>query len=430
LEESVSPLAAFHAARRSPVVIAIVIAVLSVSGSVAYAMTRSPAASTGPALTTTLVAASTGTMKETVSTSGTIAPATESDLSFAVSGQVTAVKVVAGDKVKKGQTLATVDSASLIAAVAEAQATVAADQARVTSDGSSNSATSAQLAADQAALSAAENQLTDARASLSDATLTAPISGTVTTVNLTVGQQVSSGANSAGSGAAGTGAGGGGGSGQSGGTGSSTSASSTSSSTSAQVVVVSTGRFIVNATVDDTQVAQVKKGLEVTVTPTSATTPVYGTVASVGLVPSSTSGTVAFPVVVDVTGTQTGLYGGMSATLSILVSQLSNVLEVPTQAVHYAGSTASVTVDNNGSRSARTVTVGLTANGMTQITGGLKAGEKVVTTTVQFNRGTGGTGGTTRGGTGGTGGAGGFGRGGAGTGTGTGTGTAPAGGNG
>jgi multidrug efflux pump subunit AcrA (membrane-fusion protein) len=205
------------------------------------------------------------------------------------------------------------------------------------------------------------------------------------------------------------------------------------------VVVVSTGRFIVNATVDDTQVAQVKKGLEVTVTPTGATTPVYGTVSSVGLVPSSTSGTVAFPVVVDVTGTQTGLYGGMSATLSILVNQLNNVLEIPSQAVHYTGSTPTVTVDNNGSRSTRTVTVGLTANGVTQVTSGLKAGEKVVTTTVQFNRG---TGGTTRGGTGGAGfgggggfggtggggggtggGGGGFGRGGTGTGSGTGTGT-------
>jgi hypothetical protein len=111
------------------------------------------------------------------------------------------------------------------------------------------------------------------------------------------------------------------------------------------------------------------------------------------------------------------------------VKQLNNVLEVPTQAIHYNGTTATVTVDTNGSRSTRTVTVGLTTNGLTQITSGVKAGDKVVTTTVQLNRG---SGSTTPGGTGGTGGfgggaggfgggGGGFGRGGTGTG-GTGTG--------
>lgn len=406
-----SPADVLRGARRSPMVIAIVIAVVAISGSVAFAMTRGGStASAAPTTTTTTVAATVGTMRESVVSSGTIEPAVEDDLNFPVSGRVTSVAVTAGATVKKGQLLATLDSAALAAAVAEARAAVASDQARVDSD-SSSSASAAQVAADDAALTTAETQLSDAQANLASARLVSPIAGTVTAVNLSVGQQVTgSGMSTNGSGASGGGAAGGTGngsssaaSGNSGGSGGTATGSSTST---AAFVVVSTGKFVVNATVDDTEVKQLTAGMEATITPTGASTPIYGTVASVGLVPSSTSGTVQFPVVIDVTGTQTGLYGGSSATVSILVKQLANVLEVPTQAIHYNGTSATVTVDKSGTKSTRDVTVGLTSSGMTQILSGLKQGEEVVVTTFTRRPGTG-----TGTGTGQTGTGGGFGRG-------------------
>ncbi|MGN6332941.1 MAG: efflux RND transporter periplasmic adaptor subunit [Motilibacteraceae bacterium] len=358
--------------RNATVAASLAVAVLAVGGSAAYARTRASttAAPAGPQQTTRVVAASLGTLRQTVSMSGTVAPADEEDLSFGASGRVTSVAVTVGQKVSKGQQLATIDSASLRAAVASAQATVANDQAKVSDDASSSTATAAQKTADAASLTAAQAQLADAQAALAAASMSSPIDGTVTAVNLTVGQQVAGGAGgSAGSGGAGSGQGSGGG--------------STSSGT-AQVVVVSTGRFVVNATADASTVSRLKAGLQAVVSPSGDSKTYFGTVKSVGLVPSTTSGAPQFPVVVDLTGTQTGLYGGSSATVDVVVKQLQNVLEVPAQAVHYDGSSATVTVDSNGQRSSRPVQVGDTVNGMTQVVSGLKQGEDVVYTTFVF----------------------------------------------
>ncbi len=66
--------------------------------------------------------------------------------------------------------------------------------------------------------------------------------------------------------------------------------------------------FTVSATVDDTEIAQIKQGLQAVVTPNGATTPVYGTVTSVGLIATSTSGVTSYPVTIAVTGAQPTLH--------------------------------------------------------------------------------------------------------------------------
>ncbi|MFT3863689.1 MAG: biotin/lipoyl-binding protein [Solirubrobacterales bacterium] len=63
-----------------------------------------------------------GVVQSTVSGNGTLEPAQEVELSFGASGEVTAVYVKAGEKVKKGEVLAEVDSSS-------ARATLASDKA-------------------------------------------------------------------------------------------------------------------------------------------------------------------------------------------------------------------------------------------------------------------------------------------------------------
>jgi macrolide-specific efflux system membrane fusion protein len=51
-------------------------------------------------------------------------------------------------------------------------------------------------------------------------------------------------------------------------------------------------------------------------------TQLFGTVSSIGIVAeSSTSGSATFPVVIAVTGKQTGLYSGGSASVTIIVKQ-------------------------------------------------------------------------------------------------------------
>ena len=95
-------------------------ALLIVAGAVgAWTATRSAGT---PTSAPTTVAATTGTIRQTVSATGTIEPAVQSTLSFTVSGTVDDVPVAVGDTVTKGAALASVDDADLRSAVELAQA--------------------------------------------------------------------------------------------------------------------------------------------------------------------------------------------------------------------------------------------------------------------------------------------------------------------
>ncbi|MGH3547768.1 MAG: efflux RND transporter periplasmic adaptor subunit [Pseudonocardiaceae bacterium] len=364
-----------------------------------------------PGAATRLATAGLGTIRQTVSATGTIEPAQQANLSFGVSGQVTAVAATIGQQVQAGQTLATVDAASLPSQLAQAHAAVASAVAKVAADRAAG-ASDAQVNADNAALTSANAQLAVAQQNLSKATLTAPFAGTVAAVTLTVGQQVS-GASSAGSGG---GSGGGGSTGVAapGGSGlSSVAAASTTSESNAQVVVISTGSYVVNASVDDTEVGQLKSGEQALIVLNGSSGRIFGTVASVGMVGSQDSGVATYPVTIDVTGSPAGLAIGAGAGVSIVVKQLTDVLVVPRTAVHQDSGRSVVYEMAGGKQVAHPVTVGLSTGGQTQITDGLAAGTRIVLPAAPTGAGSGGAG--CGGGAGGFGGgAGGFGGGGGG----------------
>jgi macrolide-specific efflux system membrane fusion protein len=412
-------------------IVAITVVGLLVTGAITtWAMRRSSAAVSTVAATR-LVTVGSGTVQQAVAATGTVEPTTTSNLSFGAAGQVTAVNVTPGQKVTAGQQLATISSASLASQVAQAQATIASDEARLSTDQTA-AASAAQIAADQASITVAQAQLVDAQTALAGARLTSPITGTITAVNLTVGEQLSASGSSSGSGSgssSGSGSGSssssgssggsssGGGSGQSGsgnssGSGSSSSGASGSSSSTAstgQIQVISTGSYVVNASVGASDVANIAKGDQVTITTTGSATPVFGLVSSIGIVASSSSGSSAFPVVISVTGSPTGLYAGSSANVSIIYRQLSNVLVVPTLAITRTNGNAYVTVDKNGIKSQHQITVGLSSGGSTQVVSGVTSGDTVVLPVPAAR-----TGGSGGGGFGGGGGGGGFGGGGGG----------------
>jgi hypothetical protein len=99
-------------------------------------------------------------------------------------------------------------------------------------------------------------------------------------------------------------------------------------------------------------------------------------------------------VVINVTGDPAGLYAGASADVSIIVKQLNNVTEVPTQAISYNTSgQAYVTEVVNGAHVVKDVTVGGAQNGETQIISGVAPGAKVLERQIKFNAPGGGTGG-------------------------------------
>ncbi|HEV7655925.1 MAG TPA: biotin/lipoyl-binding protein [Mycobacteriales bacterium] len=409
--------------------IAVLVVVLGTGAWAVFFRTSSSAAA---GVTYRATAVTSGTLRQTVSASGTVDATDTEDLAFPASGQVTGVWVAAGQKVTKGQRLAAIDSAQLSSALAAARATLATAKAKLASD---SGASSTQVSADNASITVAQNQVTAATADLDGATLTAPFAGTVTTVGYTVGQQVGSGSSS-GTGSSSpsetgsdTGSQGGGGTG-------STSASSAASSTSASASIhlVSTGSYEIDATVDATDVGKIARNNQVTITVGNSTQAVFGTVSSVGIVATTTSGVASFPVVVAVTGSPTGIYPGATASLQIVYKQLADVLLVPTLAINRSGGATTVLVQNGSEQERRTVRTGLTSGAETQITSGLSAGQQVLvaiptglgtgtgTGTRTGRTGTGGTGGFPGGGTGGFpgGGTGGFPRGGTGTGGGNG----------
>lgn len=384
-----------------------------VGGAVAGTWAAAKGSAKAPAalsVTTQTVRVSSGTMKQTVATAGTIEPGSQGNLSFPVSGKVTAVEASVGQHVTSGQALATIDTTTFQYQVNAAQESLSAAQSRLSTD-QADAASTSQIDSDEAAVTSAEAQLATSQTNLSDTTLTSPIGGTVASVNLAVGQEVSAtgsspSANTGSTSASAASGGGGGGTGAA--LGLALPSSSSSSSGSAQIVVESTSSYVVDATVDDTQVGQVQTGDQATIVPSGSTSTVYGTVSSVGLVAessgSSGSSVASFPVVVSVTGSPAGLYSGSTATVSIVVRQLNDVVEVPTAAISYQNGSASVIKVVNGQNVIQAVGIGVNANGYTQITTGLSAGDTVLERVVKFNGTSGGANRSVLGGSGGSGG--------------------------
>jgi multidrug efflux pump subunit AcrA (membrane-fusion protein) len=366
-------------------VASVVVVLLVAMGVGAWLLTRPPGAQAAQTVTATV---NTGTYQQTVSATGTLEPTRQADLDFAVSGRVTSVLIGAGDKVQKGDRLATLDTSSLDAALTSAQAQLDAAQAQYDDDVDAD-ASSTQLAADTAAVAAAESGLSQAKDDLASATLRATMSGTVASVDLTVGDQVSGSSSSSGGSDGSTGA-----------DNSDPSASSdTGSATTSQVVLVSPRHFKVEADVAADDVTSVKKGMQAQLTPSGASEPVYGTVTAVGLVAeASSSGAATFPVTVVVTGAQPKLYAGTSATVSIITKQVTGVLAVPAVALHTSGSTTYVEKLVGGKQVRTTVKVGDTYGSNTEVTSGLKSGDKVVLVTLKLPTGNGNNRGNNRGG--------------------------------
>ena len=289
----------------------VVVALLAIAGVGTWLLVRPSGAAAAQTLTTTVAS---GTFQKTVSATGTLAARKQADLDFGVSGEVTHVLVGAGDTVTKGQVLARLDSTSLETSVVSARASLEAAEEQYDTDADSGTATDATLAADTAQTAAARSALSSAEDALDDATLRATMSGTVASVGVAVGDQVSGTSSSSSGSAGGTG-----------GTGSSTpsSSASTAATTTNAVVIVSPREFTVTTDVPADDITSVKKGMQATITPTGSTTPVYGTVTAISLVAeTSSTGAAQFPVTVTITGKQSGLYVGTSATVAIITKQV------------------------------------------------------------------------------------------------------------
>lgn len=303
--------------------------------------------------TTTTAEATTTTLEDTVTGSGTLAARRSSTLAFDSSGTVTKVRVEAGDTVRKGEVLATIDTTALEAELASSEAQLTAAETTAANDGDE---TSAQQAANTAKVESARADVAAAEDALDAATLTAPFAGTVASVGYEKGDRV-------------------GGSSGSGGSGGATGASTTDST---GITVITPRRFVLTASVSAADVERIEDGMQAQVTPTGATEPVFGTVQSVGRVAEvGTDGTATFPVTVALTGEQEDLYAGTTADVSIIVESRADVLTVPTAAITTEDGQAYVTKVTDGKAERTAVEIGDTAGMSTEIVKGLSEGDTV-----------------------------------------------------
>jgi macrolide-specific efflux system membrane fusion protein len=351
--------------RRRRLLINGALALLLVAGvGVAYLSLHNDAGASSPGR---IVRVSRGNIVSSVSASGSVASANSRDLAFGASGTVDTIKVQVGDKVKKGQLLATLDDASAQDTLQSAQAALSAAEAGDTSTPSGYSSyVQAKAARD------------NAQRSLDGTELKAPFSGTIVAVNGSVGGSSSgSGGSTTSSGSTGsTGAGG-----AAGGGGSSTASSSASSGSTGSgfVTIADTTKLAIKGEFTETDVAKVKKGQQASVTfDAMQGTRASGKVTAIDQTSTTTNNVVQYGVTVTLTDPPKGLRIGATATVQVTTASAENVLYVPTAAVRTAGGQSSVTVLSGGKQVTKAVQTGAQGDQGTEIKSGLNEGDQVV----------------------------------------------------
>ena len=112
--------------------------------------------------------------------------------------------------------------------------------------------------------------------------------------------------------------------------------------------LITPGSYAVTGSVSDAQIGQVAEGQVARVTPAGSTQALSGTVSAVATVATVTSGVATFGVTVTIDGDNPSLHAGVSASVSIIVNQASQVLTIPVAAVRTTGTASSVQVLVNG----------------------------------------------------------------------------------
>jgi multidrug efflux pump subunit AcrA (membrane-fusion protein) len=331
-----------------------------------------------------------------------ITPSTQTykDLNTAKTQLASAQSQVASaqSQVASAQANVTQASSDIVKAQQQSQAGaegLSAYQAKIDSASSSVAAAQQSLAATQADY---DNQVKLA----GGRTVTAPMDGTITSVNVKDGDMISSSGtvtsgssgSSAGSGSSGASSSGSeGGSADSAGsssssssTGSSSSDSSsagTSSSSSVPVVIENMGSLAATVQATEIDATKIALGQKATLTFDAIDSlTLTGKVIKIDSAGTASQGVVTFNVTIGLDSAEPRLKPGMNVTAAITTAVNQDVLTVPSSAVKtQTGGGSYVLVLQNGVTSQQTVTVGLTSDTESEVSG-LSEGDEVVTQTI------------------------------------------------
>jgi RND family efflux transporter MFP subunit len=315
-------------------------------------------AATGTVAATTRYGLAFGTAPQQLSgsadTSSTASTSTSTSSSSA-SWPVVSVAVSVGASVKKGESLAVADATDLMAQLATATANrrsaslqllLAKSQLSDAEDGGETD----QIRQAKISVYGAETSYAQAKASEADltkqvalATLTSPIDGVVSEVDIVPGADAPSGT----------------------------------------AIVVEAPTYEVTADVVESDIRSMTVGQAATISIAALDTTVDGTVTTIGRnsTTSSSTSVVSYPVTVRLTDPPAGVLPGMTADVTITTASAANVLTIPSEALTGTAGNYAVRILANGTPETRPVTVGLVTNSLAEITSGLTAGETVITGT-------------------------------------------------
>src|SRR4051794_36547260 len=255
----------------------------------------------------TTVAAQRGVVQKTVSGSGSLQPARQTSLGFANPGTVSHLYVKEGDHVHKGQLLATLDSATARRGLEQAQAQLASAEAglasaRAGSSSNPNSAAeassgdessashAASVASAKASLLNAKIQLGNAQRALRKTRLEATMDGVVASIGDSSGPDY--------------------------------------------IKLAQLDAMKMQVSLSESDVTDVKVGQPATVSVNALPDEkLAGRVTHIGLLSSTSSGVVSYPVTIVVKQRAAGLRPGMTATAEVVIAQSQGVITVPSRAV-------------------------------------------------------------------------------------------------
>ncbi|WIM98697.1 HlyD family efflux transporter periplasmic adaptor subunit [Actinoplanes oblitus] len=307
------------------------------------------------------VTVSQGTVTKTVSADGTVQSASTAAATFTTAGTVTSIKVQVGDKVSKGQQLAAVDAAGAARDLALARANL--DAANDALDRAATAGTDTTAAENE--VTTAKLAVADAEAAVAGTTLTAPMAGTVTAINGSLGGSSSPTGSASSAGTGGTGG------------------SAASTSAGGFIDLADLSRLQITANFAEADATSLEAGQSATVTwnalENAETT---GKVLAVDPTATTTGSVVTYGVTISLPDPPDGAKPGQTVRVSVVTDSVENATMVNAAAVTVSGRRSTATVlTGAGRQEVRQLRVGLEGDDAYQITSGLTAGEKVVVPT-------------------------------------------------
>jgi multidrug efflux pump subunit AcrA (membrane-fusion protein) len=244
----------------------------------------------------------------------------------------------------------------------------------------STTPSSATIAQDEAAVKQDQAAVAADLQAVNQTTLRAPIAGTVTAVNGSVGSTVT--------GTGSTVSHGGGSSSSSSSTGGSaggaaTSSTGASSSSSSFVTLDSLDKLEIVSGFAEADATKIAVGQPATITfPALPNTNVAGKVTAVSSTSTVVSNVVTYGVTIVLVNPPSDVKQGMTANVSVVDQTRANVLQLPSSAITAVGPTSTVQLLQNGKPTVTRVVTGLVGNSATEIVSGLSKGDVVVEPTV------------------------------------------------